>query len=119
MGNPRSTFDSTLDLCRNRYRRIVLGTLAADRRSVTLDDLTRTVLKYNHHTTVSDATDDVIAETRTALHHNHLPKLVSEGLISRGPDRTHMETTGQLEEVRPIVFTIIDADPDLEAPIKP
>ena len=119
MGNHRSTFDSMLDLCRNRYRRIVLGMFAAERRSVTLDDLTRTVLKYNHHTTVSEAADDVVAEIRTALHHTHLPKLSSEGLISHGPDRKHIEATEQLEEVRPIVSTIIDADPDLEAPIRP
>ena len=118
MGDHRSTFDSMLDLCRNQYRRIVLGLFATEQRSVTLDDLTRTVLKYNHHTTVAEANDDVITETRTALHHNHLPKLASEGLISFGPDRAHVEATEHLEEVRPIVSTIIDADPELEAPIE-
>jgi hypothetical protein len=118
VNNPHPTFDSILDLCRNQHRRIVLGILAAEQRSVTLDDLTETVLKYNHHTPLTKAPDDVLAETRTLLHHHHLPKLTSEGLITYDPDREHVAATEQFEQVQPTVSTILDADPKLEAPIE-
>ena len=118
MSDSHPTFDSVLDLCRNQHRRIVLGMLIAEQRSVTLNDLTETVLKHNHHILPTEAPEDVLAETRTSLHHNHLPKLASEGLISYEPDREHVEAAEQLEQVRPTVSAVLDADPDLEAPIE-
>jgi len=118
VSDPDPTFDSVLDLCRNQHRRIVLGMLLAEQRSVTLNDLTRTVLTYNHHTLPTEAPDDVVAETRISLHHNHLPKLASEGIITYKPDRGHVAATEQLEAIQPVVTTILDADPELEAPIE-
>ena len=107
-----------LELCLNQHRRIVLGVLVAEQRSMTLNDLTETVLKYNHHTLPTEAPDEVQAETRNSLHHHHLPKLASEGLITYKSDRGHVAATEQLEEVQPVVSTILDADPELEAPIE-
>ena len=118
MSDPRPTFDSVLDLCRNQHRRIVLGILVAEQRSVTLNELTEAILKYNHQTSPTEVSDDALAETRTSLHHNHLPKLASEGLITYKSDRGHVAATEQLEEVQPVVSTILDADPELEAPIE-
>jgi len=108
-----------LDLCRDRHRRIVLGTLVAEQRSTTLNDLTRTVLKHNRHVLPAEEPDDVLTETRSSLHHRHLPKLASEGLITYESDRGHVAPTEQLEGVRPTLSTILDADPALEAPIEP
>ena len=85
---------------------------------MTLSDLTETVLRYNHHTPPAEAPDGVLARTRTSLHHHHLPKSVSEGPISCEPDREHAEATEQLEEVRPTVSAILDADPELETPVE-
>ena len=118
MSDPRPTFDSVLDLCRNQHRRIVLGILVAEQRSVTLNELTEAIIKYNDETSPTEASDDVLAETRTSLHHNHLPKLASEGLITYEPDREHAEATEQLMQVEPTVSAVLDADPELEAPIE-
>jgi hypothetical protein len=118
MRDPHSTFDSVLDLCRNQHRRIVLGILVAEQRSVTLNDLIQAVLKFNHQIPPTEAPDDLLAETRNSLHHNHLPKLDSEGLITYKPDRGHVAATEQLEAVRPIVSALLDADPELEAPLE-
>ena len=118
MSDPHPTLDSILDLCRNQHRRIVLGILVAEQRSVTLDDLIEGVLKYNHQTPLTEAPDDLLAEIRNSLQHNHLPKLTSEGLITYEPDREHVATTEQFEQVQPIVSTILDADPELDAPIE-
>ena len=118
MSEPDPTFDSVLDLCRNQHRRIILGVLLAEQRSLSLNHLTRTVLKYNHHIPRTEAADELVAEIRTALHHKHIPKLASEGLVSYDSDRRRVAATDQLEVVQPTVATILDADPELEVPIE-
>jgi len=118
MSDPDPTFDSMLDVCRNQHRRIILGLLLAEQRSVTLNDLTQTVLKYNHHIPRTEAAEELVTGTRIAIHHKHIPKLASEGLISYDPDRERVAATDQLGVVQPIVTTILDADPELEAPIE-
>lgn len=113
-----TTFDSVLDLCQHQHRRIVLGLLAEEQQPLTLNDLIQAILKYNHQTSITEAPEDVIAEIRLSLHHVHLPKLASEGLITDDPDRQLVEPTEQFEEVQSTVSTIIDADPTLEEPIE-
>ncbi|AGB31150.1 hypothetical protein C488_01719 [Natrinema pellirubrum DSM 15624] len=118
MSGDSIAFDSVLDLCQHQHRRIVLAILAAEQRSLTLNDLTKTVLKYNHHTPLTEVSEDRLAEIRLSLCHVHLPKLASEGLITHDPDRQLVEPTEQFEQVQPTLTTILDADPTLEAPIE-
>ncbi|WP_339105884.1 hypothetical protein [Haloterrigena salinisoli] len=118
MSEASSTFDSVLDLCQHHHRRIVLGILAAEQRSLTLNDLTQTVLKYNHHTSITEVSEDELTDIRLSLYHVHLPKLASEGIITYDSDRQLVEPTEQFEQIQPTVSTIVDADPTLEAPIE-
>ena len=118
MSDSHLTFDSVVDLCRNQHRRIVLGILAAEQRSVTLTDLTQAVLKYSHQIPHTEASEDVLAKIRNSFHHHHLPKLTSEGLVTYEPDRGLVAATEQFEKVQPTVSAILDADPELDAPIE-
>ena len=118
MSDLHPTFDSVLDLCRNQHRRIVLGILVAEQRSVTLNELTKAIIEYNHETPPTEASDEPLGETRISLHHHQLPKLAAEGLITYEPDREHAEATEQLTQVQPTVSAVLDADPELEAPIE-
>ena len=118
MSETTSAFDSILDLCRDQHRRIVLATLAAEQRSVTLNDLTQNVLKYNHQTAPAKASEDVLTETRCSLHHKHLPKLASAGLVTYYSDRRVVEPTEQFEQAQPTVSTILDTDSTLETPVE-
>lgn len=111
-------FDSVLDLCRHKYRRIVLGTLAEEQRPVTLNDLTQVVLKHNHQTPSKDASADVLTEIRISLCHCHLPKLAAEGYIDYYSEVQIVEPTKQLNELQPALSTILEADPSLETPIE-
>lgn len=112
-----TTFDTVLDLCQHQHRRIVLAILAAEQRSLTLNDLTKTVLKYNHQTPITEVSEDVLAEIRLSLYHVHLPMLTSEGLITYDPEQQLVEPTDQFEQVQPTVSMILDADPTLDVPI--
>jgi len=62
MSEDSIAFDSVLDLCQNQHRRIVLGTLAEEQRSLTVNDLTKAILKYNHQMPITEASEDVLTE---------------------------------------------------------
>ena len=118
MSETASAFDSVLDLCQHQHRRIVLALLAAEQRSLTLNDLTQTVLKYNHQASPTEVSEDVLTEIRLSLHHVHLPKLTSNELVTYDPDQRLVEPTEQFEQVQSTLATILDADPTLETPIE-
>ncbi|PSQ15699.1 hypothetical protein BRD00_13620 [Halobacteriales archaeon QS_8_69_26] len=118
MSETRSTIDSIFDVCQHQHRRIVLALLAAEGRSMTLNDLTKSVLEYNHQASPATVSEDVLSEIRLSLHHVHLPKLASEGYITYDPDRQFVEPTEQFEQVQPTVSTILDVDPTLETPVE-
>jgi len=118
MSEDSIAFDSVLNLCQNQHRRIVLGTLAEEQRSLTLNDLTKAILKYNHQTPITEASEDVLTEIRLSLYHVHLPKLSSKGLINYDPERELVEPIEQFDQVQPTLSMILDADPSLEEPMK-
>ena len=96
----------------------MLALLAAEQRSLTLNDLTQTVLEYNHQASLTEVSEDVLTEIRLSLHHIHLPKLASDGLITYDPDRKLVDPTEQFEQVEPTLATILDADYTLETPVE-
>lgn len=118
MSGDSITFDLVLDVCQNEHRRIVLGVLAEEQRSLTLNDLTKTILKYNHQTPLTEASEEVLTKIRLSLYHLHLPKLASEGLIDYDPERELAEPGERLDQVQSTLSTILAADPSLETPIK-
>lgn len=111
-------FDTELELCRDRHRRIVLAILAAEQRRLTVDDLTKTILKYNHQTTVTEVSGEVLEQVRQSLHHVHLPKLAAAGVVEYDPERHLVEPTEQFDQLQPSLSAILDADPALEEPLE-
>ncbi|RLM62821.1 hypothetical protein [Halorubrum sp. Atlit-26R] len=111
-------FDSVLGLCQHQHRRIVLGVLAAEQRSVTFNDLTQAILKYNHQRPISEASEDVLTEIRLSLHHVHLPKLAAAGLINYDTEKELVEPSEQFDQTQPTLSTILTADPSLDTPMK-
>ncbi|WP_290817998.1 hypothetical protein [Halovivax sp.] len=111
-------FDAVLDLCRDQHRRIVLAVLAAERRPLTVNDLSKAILKYNHQTAVTEVADEVFAEIRLSMYHKHVPKLESEGVIEYDAERQHVVPTERFDQLQPSLSAIIEADPDLESPLE-
>lgn len=116
MGSDSIAFDSILNLCQNRSRRIVLRTLTGEQQSLTLDDLTETIIKYNHQISLTEPSENVLTEVRLSLYHVHLPKLASEGLIDYDPELQLVELIEQSEQEQQILSTILNADSSLETP---
>lgn len=115
MGSP--SYDVLLDLCRDRHRRIVLGTLAEERRTLTLRDLATAVLTNDHNDAITEAADEDLEEIRCSLYHVHLPKLESAGLVEHDPERKTVAPTERFDRIEPTLSRILAADPALELPI--
>ncbi len=111
-------FDSVLDLCRNRHRRIVLGALAGEQQSLTLDDLTEAILTHEQQTPLTETSDDERTEIRLSLYHVHLPKLISAGLITYDLELQLVDPTEKFDRTQPTLATILNADPSLKTPMK-
>lgn len=111
-------FGTVLDLCKDEHRRIVLAVLAAEQHSLTVNDLRRTILNYNHHMPVTEASEEVLTEIRVPLVHMHIPKLESAGVIEYDAERQLVEPTEQFDQLQPHLSAIIGTDPDLDEPIE-
>ena len=109
-------FDTVLELCSEKHRRIVLAVLAGHERPLTMQDLTKAVVKHNHHAPLSEQSGDVTTRIQRSLYHVHVPKLEAEGVVDYDPERQVVTPTG-LDRVQPALSAILDADPDLELPV--
>ncbi|WP_276300533.1 DUF7344 domain-containing protein [Halorussus lipolyticus] len=72
------------DLLKDRRRRYLLYALDQDPDPVvTLDELTRKVLDWEGRMNagVGEVTAELETQIRVSLHHNHLPKMASIGLL--------------------------------------
>lgn len=110
-------FDSLLNMCQKKHRRIILRSLAEEQRSLTLDDLTEAIFEDDHRTTPTKASENVLTEIRLSLDQVDLPKLASVGFVNYDREHGLVEPTEQLDQVQPILSTILDADPSLKAPM--
>lgn len=113
-----NVFDTVLELCRDRQRRIVLAVLADQRRSLTVNDLAKTVVKHNHHVPLSEITEAEATRIHLSLHHVHIPKLEACSLVEYDLDRQLIEPTAEFDRLQPHLSAIVDADPDLDAPVE-
>ncbi|UHQ97924.1 hypothetical protein HYG81_18865 [Natrinema zhouii] len=112
------TFDIVLDLCGDEHRRIILAVLAEEQRSLTVNDLRSTILTYNHHMPVTEASGEVLTEIQSSLHETHIPKLESAGVLEYDSERQIVEPTEQFDQLQPHLSVILGTDPNLDEPIK-
>lgn len=88
MTDGEPTLDRIFDLLGSRRRRYVLYYLnETDADVVTLDDVAERVVAWEREWAGDDDADrDTHLEyVRTALHHNHLPRLADAGLVDYDP----------------------------------
>lgn len=107
-------FDTTLELCGEKHRRIVLAVLATERRSVTVSDLTELIHIHNDQTQGIDASGWVPTEIQASLHHVHIPKLESAGVVEYDSKRRLVEPTEEFDQLRPQISAILGIDSDLD-----
>lgn len=109
-------FDTVLELCRDRHRRIVLAVLADQDRPLTMHDLTKAILKHNHHTPLAAVSGEDLTAIQTSLYHTHVPKLAAGGFVDYDPERG-VVTPAAFDRLQPALSAIVDADPELTPPV--
>lgn len=97
-------------------RRIILAVLVDQQRTVTMDDLTKAILEHNHHTPLMEVSGEILLQIKTSLHHVHIPELVDGRLIKYDSERTLVEPTEHLDQIKSHLSLILDADPELPRP---
>lgn len=117
MVGPTTEYDTILELCQPQHRRIILAVLAAEKRSVTMNDLTKSIVKHNHHAPLTEVSEEDTTQIRLSLFHVHIPKLEDLSLVDYDPERQLVEPTPQFDQLQPQLSAIVDADPGLEPPI--
>ena len=110
-------FDAVLELCQDRYRRLILAVLASESGPLSVDDLTETIVEYNHHASITEIAPDEIDRIRLTLHHQHLPKLEQRGVLTYDLERELVTPTATFDELQPLFSPIIEADPSFELPV--
>ncbi|RQG98119.1 hypothetical protein EA473_02380 [Natrarchaeobius chitinivorans] len=111
-------YDTVLDLCRNRQRRIILAVLTNQQRSVPLNDLVEAVNKHDHHREDTAGSEDEISEIGLSLYHKHIPALEEASVIAYDEHRKLVEPTERFDELEPYLSTVLEADPELESPVE-
>ncbi|UPV99774.1 hypothetical protein M0R88_14795 [Halorussus gelatinilyticus] len=114
VGTPE--LDTLLDVCEHKHRRIVLAALTDQHQSLSINDLTNAIVKHNHHTLPTEASDEIVTQIQTDLHHVHLPKLSEAGLIHYDPERKVVEPTAQLDQEGSHLSAILAIDSKLPTP---
>lgn len=111
------TFDTVLDLCGDFHRRIILGVLASEQRTLTLQDLVKAIAKQNHHVSSNEVSGEVSTQLHRSLYHIHIPKIAAAGLVEFDTERELVEVTPRFDPIRDSFESVIDADPQLELPL--
>lgn len=117
MVGTHTEFNTLLELCQEQHRRIILAVLATEKRSLTVNDLTKAIVKHNHHTPLLEVPEEESRQIRISLHHTYIPKLEDLSLIKYDQERQLVEPTPQFDQLQPQLSAVIDADPELEAPV--
>lgn len=112
------TFDMTLKLCEDDYRRIILAALATKQRSLSVSDLRNIILNYSYNVSVADASEEILTETQISLHHIHIPKLESAGVIEYDSEQELVVPTEHFKLLQPHIFAILRIDPNLDGSIE-
>lgn len=118
MSSDTSDFETMLELYQDQYRRAVLAVLIDEQQSLTVNDLTKTVVKHISQASITEVSADVLTQVQISLHHVHLPKMTEAGLIEYDPESGIVEPTEQFDQVKPQLSALIEADPAFEPPLQ-
>lgn len=108
-------YDTILDVCSDRQRRVILAKLLEQNRPLTMRDLMHAIAKHNHHAPLEELASEVMERVQISLHHIHLQKLQAAELIEYDTDRQLVEPTEMIDEIHPTLAAILDADPALDS----
>lgn len=100
-------------LFRRRRRRTAVAVLASVDGAVTLNELTRAVVRRERDGSIADVSGDRLTQVSVTLHHNHLPRLDDAGVVEYDPDRRRVRPAADLDRAASALAAVREA---LESP---
>lgn len=100
--------DTAFELCRDHRRRLVLSLLMEDERTMTLNDLTKSVAVREHGERITDLSSETVVGTYYHLYHLHVPKLADANVITYDRERNLVEIGDSFAALKPHLSRIID-----------
>lgn len=93
--------DALFEVLSDRRRRILLELLRTTDAPMAFADAVREVVEREHDERFSELSDDVIENVHVSIHHIHVPKLVTAGLVEYDADRRTLELAVAPDRVVP------------------
>lgn len=93
--------DALFEVLSNHRRRILLGLLRRSDVPIALADAVREVVEREHDHRLEELSDQAIENVHISLHHVHVPKLVTAGLVAYDADRRTLELAVSPERILP------------------
>lgn len=103
--------DAVLELCQHEHRRIVLRTLADERRTMTVSELAEAISDHLQGPTTPGVPEEAPARVRVGLHHRHLPRLETVDVVEYDDERNVARPTADFDRVEPHISAVLDAEP--------
>ena len=100
--------NTAFELCRDRHRRLVLSILMEDERTMTVNDLTKSVAVREHGEQITDISSKTVVSTYCLLSHVHVPKLVDSNVLRYDRERDLVEIGDGFSTLKPLFSRIID-----------
>lgn len=104
------SLNTLFHLLSNHRRRAVLAQFLSHKRKLTVNDLTKEIVVQEQNAPVTDVPSDTVTQIHISLQHNHIPKLAETPLIEYDEERQIVEPTEQLEQLKPFLSTVVEAD---------
>lgn len=95
------SLDALFEVLSDRRRRILLELLRTTDAPIALADAVREVLEREHETQFGELSDEIVEDVHVSLHHVHVPKLVTAGLVEYDADRRTLELAVPPDRVLP------------------
>lgn len=108
---------SVLSLCRNEHCRVALSVLLEEDRTLTLNDLTRSIVGHTRSDPITEVSGDEVEQIYRDLRRVQLPRLAEDSLVQFDDQRGLVSPGGRLAEVQPQVHDAVAADSRLDAPL--
>lgn len=99
-GGPPSP-DALFEVLSDRRRRILLELLRTTDAPIAFADAVREVLEREHDARFDELSDEIIENVHVSIHHIHVPKLVTAGLVEYDADARTLELAVSPDRVLP------------------
>lgn len=108
--------DTVRRLCRDQRWYVALAVLTEQERQLTVNDLTKAIVRHDHDAPITEADTDVVAEIQDELIEEQIPALTDAGIVEYDRERELVEPTVESDRLQAHLEVVEDDDSALELP---